>query len=474
MVIAEYEKQIDESADSEKTSANILLLDDDKIVLDSLGEFLRIEGHRVFTADNFERAKDILEHQPIEIAISDLNMPNVDGMEFLRFLKVNYPQILAIIITAYGSIDSAVEAMKIGAYDYLTKPIIDDELKFTLQRAVRQQALQAENIALKRQLKSQIQCGQLIGRDAKMQKVFELIRVVSATSTNVLITGESGTGKSMVAREIHRQSPRKDKPFIEVSCGAIPETLLESELFGHTKGSFTGAIADKQGRFLAADKGTIFLDEIDSASPALQVKLLRILQERQFEPVGANKTITVDVRVIVATNKDLKKLVEQEKFRQDLYYRINVVNIPLPALRERAGDIPLLAEYFLEKYGKIHHSENSVKKLSAEARKSLMRYGWPGNVRELENAIERAVVLSRGEIIMPDDLPEEISNPTMKEDDIISLCCPLAEALMKAERKLILNALERNSWNRQKTAEMLGISRTSLFRKMKELNISRN
>ncbi len=471
IIETEYKHGIDELANDEKMSANILLLDDDKIILDSLAEFLELEGHRVFTADNIASAKAILKKNAIEIAISDLNMPDYSGMEFLRFIKTNYPQIIAIIITAYGSIDSAVEAMKLGAYDYLTKPIIDDELKMTLNRAMRQQALQAENIELKAKLKSHQQFGRLVGRDRRMQKVFELIRVVANTSTNVLITGESGTGKSLVAREIHQQSNRKDNPFVEVSCGAIPETLLESELFGHTKGSFTGAVADKQGRFLAADKGTIFLDEIDAASPGLQVKLLRVLQERQFEPVGSNKTITVDVRIIVATNKDLKKLVEQEKFRQDLYYRINVVNILLPKLRDRTGDISLLAEHFLEKYGKIHLNGDKKKRLSEQALKVLMRYNWPGNVRELENVIERAVVLSQGDIILPEDLPEEIINPREEKDDLLSLNSTLHEALLKAEKKIILNALERNSWNRQQTAKMLGISRTSLFRKMKEFNI---
>ncbi len=473
--LAEYEHSIIDIGDSDinKSSANILLLDDDKIILDSLSEFLEMEGHRVFSAENVKQAKTILENNNIEIVISDLNMPDYTGMEFLRFIKANYPQITAIIITAYGSIDSAVEAMKLGAYDYLTKPIIDDELKMTLNRALKQQALQAENIALKEKLKSQQQFGKLIGRDPRMQKIFELIRVVASTSTNILITGESGTGKSLIAREIHQQSPRKDNPFIEVSCGAIPETLLESELFGHTKGSFTGAHTDKQGKFLAANKGTIFLDEIDSASPALQVKLLRVLQERQFEPVGTNKTISVDVRVIVATNKNLKKLVEQEKFRQDLYYRINVVSINLPPLRDRPGDIPLLAEHFLEKYSKIHCNGKNKKRLSEQTLKILMRYNWPGNVRELENAIERAVVLSPSDIIVPQDLPEEILNPIESKNELISSEMPLAQALLKVEKNIILNALERNNWNKQKTAKALGISRTSLFRKMRDFDIHR-
>ncbi len=446
----------------------ILLLDDDRIILDSLSEFLDMEGYHVSAVDSFEDAREILGEGEIQVAITDLNMPNVDGLEFLRYLTANHPQVTAIVITAYGSIESAVEAIKLGAHDYLTKPVIDDELRMSIQRALKQQALQAENIELKNQLKRHQQFGNIIGQDKQMHKVFSLIRAVASTPTNVLITGESGTGKSMVARTIHQQSDRRDGPFVEVSCGALPENLLESELFGHIKGSFTGALSDKQGRFLAADGGTIFLDEIDSATPSFQVKLLRVLQERQFEPVGTNKTVRVNVRVIVATNKNLKKLVEEEKFREDLYYRVNVVDIHLPPLRERVSDIGLLANHFLDKFGKIHNRSDIT--ISSEAMKFLARHSWPGNVRELENVIERAVVLSLGGQIGTDDLPTDISEPACN-DTIINPNDTLAEVLLKSEKKIILSALERYNGNRQKTAKALGISRTSLFRKIRDLEI---
>jgi DNA-binding NtrC family response regulator len=453
---------------TKNATAQILILDDDKFILDSLGEFLTMEGYQVFTAGEFEDARNILNEQPIQIVITDLNMPKISGLEFLRYVRSHFPQAVVMVITAFGSIESAVDAIKLGAYDYLTKPIIDDELRMSIERALKQQALQAENLALKKQLRQQNEFCQIVGRDRQMQKVFELVEAVASTSTSVLVTGESGTGKTLVAHAIHQRSPRRDGPFIEVSCGALPENLLESELFGHLKGSFTGAIADKQGRFLAADGGTIFLDEIDSASPALQVKLLRVLQERQFEPVGSNKTVNVNVRVIVATNKNLKKLVEQEKFRQDLYYRINVVDIRLSPLRERVSDIPLLAEHFLEQFRSRH--QKGVRSISPEAMNLLARYRWPGNVRELENAIERAVVLTRGEVITPDDLPLEMSDTGSGDEglNIAEQSGTLEELILKAEKQILRRTLQRYEGNRQLTSKSLGISRTSLFRKMRD------
>ncbi len=454
-----------------KAIAEILILDDDKFILDSLSEFLTMEGYQVFTAGEFEEAKRILTEQPIQIVITDLNMPNISGLEFLRYVRSRFLQAVVMVITAFGSIESAVDAIKLGAYDYLTKPIIDDELRMSIERALKQQALQAENAALKKQLKQQNEFCEIVGRDHQMQKVFELVEAVASTSTTVLVTGESGTGKTLVAHAIHQRSPRREGPFVEVSCGALPENLLESELFGHLKGSFTGAIADKQGRFLAADGGTIFLDEIDSASPALQVKLLRVLQERQFEPVGSNKTVTVNVRVIVATNKNLKKLVEEEKFRQDLFYRVNVVGIRLSPLRERVSDIPLLAEHFLDKFRALHQKE--VRSISPETMTLLARYRWPGNVRELENAIERAVVLTRGETIMPSDLPADMTETGTGDEslNIADQSGTLEELILKAEKQIIRRTLQRYEGNRQLTSKSLGISRTSLFRKMRDLGL---
>ncbi len=470
MKIAEPQTQNTASSHN-KINPEILILDDDRFILDSLGEFLNMEGYRVYTAGQFHQAKHLLETHQIQLVITDLNMPSIDGLGVLRYLRENYPQTVAIMITAFGSIDSAVEAIKLGAYDYLTKPIIDDELRMSIQRGLKQQALQAENLALKQQLRSQNQYGKLIGRDRQMQKVFELIEAIAPTSTTVLITGESGTGKTLVARAIHHQSSRHEGHFVEVACGSLPENLLESELFGHVKGSFTGAVADKQGRFLAADGGTIFLDEIDSASPAMQVKLLRVLQERQFEAVGSDKTITVNVRVIVATNKNLKKLVEEEKFRQDLYYRINVVGIHLPPLRERISDIPLLADHFVEKFNQIHRK--NITAIGPETINLLARYRWPGNVRELENAMERAVVLSRNETLTPEDLPTEMVNPPAAADSLFlgDQNGTLDDLLFRTEKQIILRTLERFDGNRQLTARALGISRTSLFRKMRDLGL---
>jgi DNA-binding NtrC family response regulator len=464
-------KLVEPKSESKTATANVLVLDDDRFILDSLGEFLDMEGYRVFTAGEFSQARYLLEKHPIQIVITDLNMPSIDGLGVLRFLREHYPHIMAFVITGFGSIDSAVDAVKLGAYDYLSKPINDDELRMSLQRALKQQALQAENVALKQQLKRQNQYGEIIGRDRRIQKVYDLIEAVASTSTSVLVTGQSGVGKTMVARAIHQQSQCKDGPFVEVSCGSLPETLLESELFGHVRGSFTGAVADKQGRFQAADGGTIFLDEIDSASPAMQVKLLRVLQERQFEAVGSDQTQTVNVRLLVATNKDLKKLVAQEKFRQDLYYRINVVEIPLPPLCERISDIPLLADHFLEKFRQIH--QKPIQTISSEVRSLLARYPWPGNVRELENVIERAVVLSRSQTIEPHDLPSNLIEPDSEDGkiDLADQTGPLAELLTRAEKQIIKTTLNRCDGNRQLTAKKLGISRTSLFRKMRDLDL---
>jgi DNA-binding NtrC family response regulator len=381
-------------------------------------------------------------------------------------------------VTAFGTISSAVEAIKLGAYDYLTKPIVDDELRIALERATRQQALQAENIELKARLERQERYGAIVGRDEKMHRVFELIEAVAGTSTTVLVTGESGTGKSMVARTIHKQSDRRDGPFVEVSCGALPETLLESELFGHVKGAFTGAVADKPGRFLAADGGTIFLDEIDSAPASLQVKLLRVLQERQLEQVGANRTQTVDVRVIVATNKNLRNLVAKGAFREDLFYRVNVVEIRLPALRERLGDIRLLAENFFERFRAAH--QKMIGAIAPATFDLLERHGWPGNVRELENVIERAVVLTRNSQLLPADLPAEVLAGTSEVrpiDRIVSSgamamedepILPMMQAMLAAEKRILTRALHKCGGNRRKTCELLGISRTSLFRKMRD------
>jgi DNA-binding NtrC family response regulator len=459
------------------TKPRLLVLDEDRIILQSLSAFLRREGYDVRTVDNPSEANAILETSPVELLLADINIHGISPVEFLRDIRKRFPHTVVIVITGYGSIENAVEATKMGAFDYLTKPIVDDEIRVVVEKAVRQQALLFENQTLKQQLDIRFGLDNIIGHDGKMLKIFDLVTAVADSRTTVLMTGESGTGKSLLARAMHHRSPRRDKPFVEVSCGALPETLLESELFGHVKGSFTGAIADKPGRFLSADGGTLFLDEINSASPAMQVKLLRVLQERQFEPVGSSETRTVDVRVVLATNMDLAQLVSEQKFRQDLYYRINVVNVKLPPLRDRLGDIPLLSGHFLRRHCKEIGRE--IVGFTPEAMNLMQHYTWPGNVRELENAIERAVVLCRRPQIDVEDLPETITHApppayTFQVPDLweeILRPMPLEQALEAPERKIIEAALKRNNWNRNATAAELDINRTTLYKKMRKYQL---
>jgi DNA-binding NtrC family response regulator len=452
----------------------LLILDEDRIILQSLSQFLRREGYEVKTTDRPDDALAQLEGSQFELLLADVNMPGIQASQFLRDVKRRFPQVVVVVITGYGSIEGAVEATKIGAFDYLTKPIVDDEIRVIVEKAVRQQSLLFENQTLRQQLDLRFGLENIVGHDYRMLKIFDLVEAVADSRTTVLMTGESGTGKSLLARAIHYRSPRRDKPFIEVSCGALPETLLESELFGHVKGSFTGAIADKQGRFMAADGGTIFLDEINSASPAMQVKLLRVLQERCFEPVGSNETRTVDVRVILATNVDLSQLVAEQKFRQDLFYRINVVTIRMPSLRERLGDIPLLVNHFLKDFRK--QSGREILGFTEDALAALQRYNWPGNVRELENAVERAVVLSRRPQIDAEDLPESVQQFTPKPNHhafgrAYDRPMPLEQALEFPERQIIEAALKRNDYNRQATAAELDINRTTLYKKMRKYKL---
>src|SRR5688572_30839065 len=357
----------------------LLILDEDRIMLQSLSQFLLREGYEVRTTDDAKDALAQLETTSFELLLADINMPGLKPADFLRDVRRRFPHTVVIVITGYGSIEGAVEATKTGAFDYLTKPIVDDEIRVVVEKAIRQQSLLCENQTLTQQLDLRFGLENVVGHDYKMLKIFDLVDAVADSRTTVLMTGESGTGKSLLARAVHHRSPRRDKPFVEVSCGALPETLLESELFGHVKGAFTGAVGDKPGRFLAADGGTIFLDEINSASPAMQVKLLRVLQEKALEPVGSHDTRTVDARVILATNTDLQQLVAQQLFRQDLYYRINVVNIRLPNLRERLSDIPLLSGHFLRQFNTQGNRE--LVGFTDAAIAAMQRYNWPGNVR---------------------------------------------------------------------------------------------
>jgi two-component system, NtrC family, response regulator AtoC len=466
-------------ANTTQTPTRILVLDEDRIMLQSLAQFLGREGYEVRTTDSADDAFAILEAGQTELLLADVNAAGAKASEFLRETRRRFPHVVVVVVTGYGSIEGAVEATKMGAFDYLTKPIVDEEIRVVVQKAARQQALLFENQSLKQQLDIRFGLENVVGRDHKMVRVFDLVEAVADSRTTVLMTGGSGTGKSLIARAIHHRSPRRNKPFVEVSCGALPESLLESELFGHVKGAFTGAIADKLGRFLAADGGTIFLDEINSASPAFQVKLLRVLQERAFEPVGSSETRTVDVRVILASNVDLAGLVAQNQFRQDLYYRINVVTIRLPGLRERLGDIPLLAGHFLRRFNK--ETGREILGFTDAAMAAMQRYTWPGNVRELENAVERAVVLCRRPHIDVEDLPESlyggssvgtVEGPVVRSlDEVYHKPMPLHVALEGPERQIIEAALKRNTWNRQATAAELDINRTTLYKKMRKYRL---
>jgi DNA-binding NtrC family response regulator len=453
------------------TQGSLLVIDDDKNVLEAMADYLRDIGYRTETASNCEEAIERMHEYPFDVAVCDVNLPDLDGFHLLEWAVENSPETAVILLTDFGTIESAVEAIRIGAFDYLTKPVIDEELHFTIESALGQRKLVEENKNLKAQLDERHGMSNIIGRDYKMVRMFDLIESVADTKTTVLILGESGTGKTMTARALHQQGARRDKPFVEVACGALPDTLLESELFGHVAGAFTGANHDKIGKFLQADGGTIFLDEISTASPSLQVKLLRVLQDREFEPVGGNETHKVDLRLVLATNDNLEELVAQGKFRQDLYYRINVITLTQPPLRERISDIPLLLEHYLEEFRE--QTGKQISRMDDAAMQLLQKYHWPGNVRELLNVIERAVVLSKSDVITVFDLPEALRQELSPVASIQNRRSggSLKQALANPERQIIIDALENNGWNRQKTSKMLGINRTTLYKKMKRFGI---
>jgi two-component system response regulator PilR (NtrC family) len=465
----------------------ILVVDDEQSMREFLGICLRRAGHEVTLAQSGGEAIEQLRGQPIDIVVSDLKMPGeLDGLNLLQQIKSGAVRRAAlpgatpapadpevILVTAFATTDTAIAAMKQGAYDYLTKPFQVDEINAVIGRALEKRALVEDNLALRDQLAGRARLAQLLGKSRAMQKVFELITKIHSVRTSVLITGESGTGKELVARALHSEGSRARAPFIAVNCGAIPEELMESELFGHKRGAFTGAIADKSGMFPEADGGTLFLDEIGELSLGLQVKLLRALQERRVKPVGATEELEIDVRMIAATNRDLETEVSRGAFRADLYYRLNVIEIRLPPLRHRREDIPLLAEHFLRRFSAEHHRAS---KLSAEAMRRLESYEFPGNVRELENIIERAVALSSSTLIGASDLPE-VRTPRIAAPQPPSALPPegvdLDQLVSDYERTWVLRALEQTGGVRKRAAALLGISFRSLRYRLEKLGIDR-
>ena len=445
-----------------KRKAKILVVDDEAIIRDSLRDWLSDGGYQVFTAENGHQALEIIEKERLWIVIADLVMPGMDGIELMKRGKEINPNIEVIIITAYGSIATAIAAMKEGAYDYIEKPFCPERAELLVKKLVEHQGLIEENISLHQKLEERYRFENIIAKSPKMQQVIEVIKIVAKSNATVLITGDSGTGKELVARAIHSQSHRHGKPFIAVSCAALPESLLESELFGHEKGSFTGAYTQKKGKIEIANRGSLFLDEIGDMSANIQVHLLRVLEEKEFTRVGGNELIKVDVRVISATNKELKKAVASGQFREDLYYRLNVVTIELPPLRERKEDIPLLAQHFLKKF--TVENQKEITGFSPEATDFLLKYEWPGNVRELENAIERAVILAKNSYIEVADLP--------RENVLLAHSAPPGRSLKEIERERILNVLDETSKNYSEAARILGISRVTLYNKLKAYGLN--
>jgi two-component system response regulator PilR (NtrC family) len=452
--------------------SKILVVDDEQSLRDFLAIMLKKEGHDVVTAENGTHALKAIQAEIFDLVISDVKMPGIDGIGVLKTTKEISPETVVIMITAYATAETAVEAMKLGASDYIIKPFKVDELKLIIDNSLEKRHLRKENILLKREIKSKAGFENFIGKSEAMQKVFTLIRQVAETNSTVLITGESGTGKELVARAVHFNSPRKDGPFVTVNCGALPETLLESELFGYMKGAFTGAASNKQGLFEAAHGGTIFLDEISATSPALQIKLLRVLQEREFMRVGGTAEIKVDVHIIAASNKDLLSEVAKGAFREDLFYRLNVIPIHLPSIRERKDDIPLLVDFFLKKL----LAGKEPKKITPEAMNALIGFRWPGNVRELENTVERLAILCSGDTIrfehIPDSLKSADTSAELISTDIPDEGLDLEAVLEKAEKRLLRKALEKSGGVKTEAAKLLKLSFRSFRHRLQKFDAS--
>jgi len=466
---------------NENAAHKILVIDDDAVIREGLRQALTMEGYQVIVAQNGKVGMEKLQKDSFSVVISDLKMPIMGGIEVLKTISVLQPNVPVIIITGFATVDSAVDAMKNGAFEYLTKPFLPDQIIEKVQSAVKKRLLNLESEVITESIPNETVADSFIGKSEPMQKVFQRILQVAPTNSSVLITGESGTGKELVARAIHNNSPRKDEPFVAIDCNSLPENLLESELFGHVKGSFTGATQSKPGLFSVASGGSLFLDEIANLSMATQAKLLRVLQQREVAPIGGTKATPIDIRLIAATNRGLDKMVDEGAFRDDLYFRLNIIPITLPPLRERAGDIPLLIGYFLKKFSEEIGKE--IKGLSADAHLALHDYHFPGNVRELENIIERAVVLTQGSLIQRDslelpisqemtsiqpDIPAPINTDELKEVKRIAR----EQAVEPVEKAFVYAALERNNWNVTKAAEETGMLRPNFQALLKKLGIS--
>ncbi|MFW6251260.1 MAG: sigma-54-dependent transcriptional regulator [Alkalispirochaetaceae bacterium] len=444
---------------------NILIVDDEKNIREGLGKALELDGYNVLLAVDGQEGLEMIEDEEIDLVIADLRMPRLSGEELLRRVVNSYPTVPVIILTGHGTIETAVQAMRDGAYDFLTKPVNLDRLSLLCKRALSTRELVMQHRQMQEELEQQRRFQNIIGKSSEMQRIFELVKQVAPTKASVLITGESGVGKELIADAIHNASNRKEKPFIRVHCAALSESLLESELFGHEKGSFTGAVARKRGRFELAHTGSIFLDEIGEIEQSVQVKILRVLQEKKFERVGGEETLEVDVRIISATNRDLKQAIEEGRFREDLFYRLNVVNIHIPPLRERKEDIPLLTSAFIKEFAQ--ENDKPVEGIDPKARAALYNYPWPGNIRELRNSIESAVVMCKGNIIAPEDLPPSITRES--DDDYIRIS--VGSTLAEAEREIIRSTLAAQNGNKSRTAEILGIGRKTLHRKVDEYGL---
>ncbi|MBI3604591.1 MAG: sigma-54-dependent Fis family transcriptional regulator [Nitrospirae bacterium] len=454
-------------ATNKPVSDRILVVDDEVNMRALFKKILSKEGYQVETVSSGDEAFKLLEKDRFDLVISDLKMPGMDGFELLKKVKEISPQPPFILLTAYGTVDSAVAAMKQGAFDYLTKPLNNDEVRMVIRKALDLYHLTQEVEQLRERVEADKDFKEIIGRAPKMRSLFRLIKMVSYSNTTILINGESGTGKELIARAIHYNSPRKDRPFVTVDCGALPETLLESELFGHVKGSFTGAINNKKGLFEEASGGTLLLDEIGDTTLAFQSKLLRVLQENEIRPVGSNKNIKVDARVVAATNKDLRELVKKKVFREDLYYRLAVVPVMIPSLKERKEDIPLLVDHFIKKYCEQNHL--SLKQISPQVMKIMIDYPWHGNVRELENVIERAVLISQGPEIKLDTL---FNDQAPEEEALHSLQETTHVAVQMVEREEIAVAMKKANGNRTQAARLLGISRATLYNKIRRYGLT--